>query len=263
VEGRGRQEERGPVGNARVGCRLTVGGARVEGGQGGERPSRKPPRAPPPTCSDEVVDGGAGPGYARTTMTAIVSSFLEVGGAPYRYSFLLVVRNVYEDGVRDELNRQAEAFGADMRGEGLFARAYPQRMYETADEVTDREWPDDLAERLRDDPDPVLLVLDGSLWEFDPREHPYALIWLSDFHGDPQAIRPVLQILARKTRGGEDVIEYLRGVAERTQREARKGEVTGAVGIAARLASYVEIKPQLFGVSIDLKALLGDIGKRG
>jgi hypothetical protein len=47
-----------------------------------------------------------------------------------------------------------------MQGGGLFARAYPQRMYETADELTNREWAEDLAERLRDDPDPVLLVLD-------------------------------------------------------------------------------------------------------
>jgi hypothetical protein len=195
-------------------------------------------------------------------MTATVSSFLEVGGEPYRYTFLLVVRNVYADAVRDELNRQAEAFGADMHREGLFVRAFPQRMYETADEVTDREWPDDLAERLRDDPDPVLLVLDRQLWTFDPREHGYALIWLSDFQGEPQAIRPVLQTLARKTRRGEDVLEYLRDVAERTQREARRDAVAGSVGLAARLASYIEIKPQLFGVSIDVKALLRDIANR-
>jgi hypothetical protein len=56
------------------------------------------------------------------------------------------------------------------------------------------------------------------------------------------------------------VIEYLRDVAERTQREAREDEV--AAGLAARLASYIEIKPQLFGVSIDLKALLRDIASR-
>jgi hypothetical protein len=208
------------------------------------------------------VDRDATEAYARGLMTAIVSSFLEVGGASYRYTFLLVVRNVYSDPVREELDRQAEAFGADMRSQGLFARAYPQRMYETADEVTNREWPDDVGLRLRDDPDPVLLVLDRKLWEFDPREHSYALIWLSDFHDEPQAIRPVLQTLARKTRQGEDVIEYLRDVAERTQREARDAEVVASVGLAARLASYVEIKPQLFGVSIDLKALLADISKR-
>jgi hypothetical protein len=195
-------------------------------------------------------------------VATIVSSFLEVGGAPYRYTFLLVVRNAYSDPVRDELRRQAEAFGADMRSQGLFAQAYPQRMYETADEVTDREWPDEVGLRLRDDPDPVLLVLDRKLWEFDPREHSYALIWLSDFQGEPEAIRPVLQTLARKTRQDEDVIEYLQDVAERTQREARAAELVATVGLAARLASYIEIKPRVFGVSIDLKALLADISKR-
>jgi hypothetical protein len=58
---------------------------------------------------------------------------------------------------------------------------------------------------------------------------------LSDFHGEPQAIRPVLQILARKTKSGEGVIEYLRGVAERTQLEARTDELAGAIGVAARI----------------------------
>jgi hypothetical protein len=40
------------------------------------------------------------------------------------------------------------------------------------------------------------------------------------------------------------------------------GELTGTLGIAARIASYVEIKPQLFGVSVDLKAILRDIAER-
>jgi hypothetical protein len=129
-------------------------------------------------------------------MSAKVSTFLNVGGPPYRYTFLLVVWNDYADAVRDELNRQAEAFGADLGEEGLFVQPYPQRMYETAGEVVDKSWPDDLARRLEGDADPVLLVLDREFDAFDPREHGYALIWLSEYHGDPQAIRPVLQTLA-------------------------------------------------------------------
>jgi hypothetical protein len=33
------------------------------------------------------------------------------------------------------------------------------------------------------------------------------------------------------------------------------------VGILARLGSYVEIKPQLFGVAVDVKAILRDIAE--
>lgn len=73
-------------------------GRRPRGGWPAERQALE--ETAPRAASDvqgRVVDSGGGSGYARTTMTAIVSSFLEVGGAPYRYTFLLVVRNVYED----------------------------------------------------------------------------------------------------------------------------------------------------------------------
>jgi hypothetical protein len=195
-------------------------------------------------------------------MSAKVSTFLWVGGAPYRYTFLLVVWNDYTDAVRDEINRQAEAFGADLGAEGLFVQPYSQRMYETAGEVLAKPWPDDIRRRLEDDADPVLLVLDHPFATFDPREHGFGIIWLSEYHGDPQEIRPVLQTLARRTKRGEDVIAYLAQAAERRQRDALAEAAAAPVGVAARLASYVEIKPRIFGVSIDLKALLRDIAER-
>src|SRR4051794_27379311 len=138
-------------------------------------------------------------------MSSRVSTFLWVGGEPYRYTFLLVAWNDYADAVRDEINRQAEAFGADLGSQGVFVRPFTQRMYETGEEVLDKAWPDDVRHRMANDADPVLLVLDQPFATFDPREHGYAIIWLSDYQGDPQSIRPVLQLLARKTKSGEDV----------------------------------------------------------
>jgi hypothetical protein len=51
----------------------------------------------------------------------------------------------------------------------------------------------------------------------------------------------------------------LRSVAERRRRAETLEDIGENVGTVARLASYVEIKPTLFGVSIDLKAILRDI----
>jgi hypothetical protein len=51
-------------------------------------------------------------------------------------------------------------------------------------------------------------------------------------------------------------------VAERRQRDADVAGVAERVGVAARLASYVELKPRILGVSLDLKALLRDIAER-
>lgn len=192
-------------------------------------------------------------------MSAKVSTFVRVGGAPYRYTFLLVAWNDYADGVRDELNRQSEAFGADLGPDGLFVQPYTQRMHETAGEVLAKAWPDDVRERLAADPDPILLVLDEAFADFDPREHGYAILWLSDYHGDPQEVRPALQMLARRTKAGEDLIAFLADAARRQQR-ATAGDA--AAGVAARLASYVEVKPRIFGVSIDLRAVLRDLADR-
>jgi hypothetical protein len=192
-------------------------------------------------------------------MSEKVSTFVEVGRGPHRYAFILVVWNDYADRVREELNRQADAFGADLGPQGVFVQAFPARAYETAEQVLGKAWPDEISARMADDQDPIILVIADAFESFDPREHAYAVIWLSDFDGNPEAVRPLLQKLAMKTRRGEDVISYLQDVAERAQRDAEIQAAGREARGVARLASYVEIKPRLFGVSIDLKTLLRDI----
>jgi hypothetical protein len=194
-------------------------------------------------------------------MSSTVSTFISVGGDPYRYAFVLASWNDYSDAVRDELNRQAEAFGADLGPKGIFVRAFPQRMHETAEEIRDKTWPDAIAQRLADEADPIILIIDEEFRSFDPRQHPYAVIWLSDYQADPSAVRPLLQMLARKTKRGDDVILYLRDVAERARQVEARDDAKRRVGTVARLTSYFEIKPRLFGVSIDLKAVLQDIAR--
>ena len=79
---------------------------------------------------------------------------------------------------------------------------------------------------MEDDPEPFMVVIDEPFGDFDPREHPYAVIWLSDFQADPGSVRPRPQTLARKTRSTEkdDVILYLCDVARmrRTPKIATK-----------------------------------------
>jgi hypothetical protein len=209
------------------------------------------------------VETSPRPAYDRVIVRT-VSSFAAVGGSPYRYTFLLVVCNTYTDSVRTELNQQAEAFAADLHGQGELAQSFPSRIYDTAREVLAKPWPSDLVERMEDDPEPFVVVIDQPFGEFDPREHPYAVIWLSDFQADPGSVRPMLQALARKTRSKEkdDVILYLRDIAKDERDGEHRDQAASAVSTAARLASYVEIKPSVFGVSVDLKAVLRDIAQR-
>jgi hypothetical protein len=182
-----------------------------------------------------------------------------------RYLFVLVEWNDYAYDVRDELNSQAEAFGLDLGSEGTFGEAYKQRMYEYGKEVLDKTWPAEIKERYDSDQDPIILIIDRDFSAFDPTSDPYAIIWLSDFHENPAAVRPLFQQRAYRTRKGEDVIAYLHDVAEREQRraqidKAKYGAKYGA-SVLARIASYVEIKPRIFGVAVDLKAVLRDIAE--
>ncbi len=192
-------------------------------------------------------------------MSALVSTLVneDLGGG--RYLFALIAWNEYGTDVHDEFTRQAQAFGLDLGVTGTLVQPYPQRMFDVADEVLAKPWPTEILERFHTDQDPILLIVDTAWREFDPTEDPYAVIWLSDFHEDPKQIKTLLGDLARRTRDGEDVIAYLLGVARRARQDAVVADAKVGLGILARLGSYVEIKPQLFGVAVDVTAILRDI----
>jgi hypothetical protein len=196
------------------------------------------------------------------TVSERVSTFLNVSPRGGRYVFILVEWNDYAHAVRDELNRQAMAFGMDLGPDGVFTQAYPARMYDIGREVREKPWPFDISERFLTDQDPIILIIDRDWREFDPGEHPYGIIWLSGFANDPSSVRPFLQQLAMRTRRGDDLIDYLRQVADGEQRAAAIEKAGKGVNALARIASYVEIKPRIFGVAVDLKAILRDISTR-
>jgi hypothetical protein len=225
-----------------------------------ERLDTPKPRTPRPAPVTHPL-----PIRPRKGQTAIVSARVStllnkrLGGG--RYLFLLVEWNDYAYEVRDELNRQAEAFGLDLGPDRTFVQAYEQRMYDIAKEVVDKAWPDEIKARFDRDQDPIILIIDRDWHEFDPSSDPYAVIWVSDFHQDPAAVRPMFQQLAYRTRKGDDVIAYLHEVAEREQRRAKMDKARYGAAVLARIASYVEIKPSIFGVAVDLKAVLRDIAE--
>jgi hypothetical protein len=195
-------------------------------------------------------------------MSEKVSTLLDVDPGGGRYVFLLIVWNDYADRVRDELNRQADAFGEDMGRSGTLVQPYPQRIHDVASEVLHKPWPPEIAGRFESDQEPIILILDRDWQSFDPREHPFGIIWVSGFSDDPAEVRPFLMRLAHLTRRGDDVIAYLRDVVER-ERVAAAADITErSIGLLARFASYIEIKPRVFGVAIDLKAVLRDIAER-
>jgi hypothetical protein len=127
------------------------------------------------------------------------------------------------------VHRQADAFGQAMRANGMFIRAFERSKDAIAEQVMDKPWPAEITERFMTDKEPIILIFDHDWEDFDPGEHPYGIIWLSNFQDDPAAVRPLLSELAMRTARGDDVIAYLRDVAEKEQRaDALAGVERGA-----------------------------------
>jgi hypothetical protein len=105
-------------------------------------------------------------------MSARVSTLLGAGwtssDSGRHYLFLLIEWNDYAYAVRDELNRQAEAFGLDLGTGGTFVQAYSQRMYDVGREVVSKSWPADIHARFASDQDPIILVVDKE-WSLSTR----------------------------------------------------------------------------------------------
>jgi hypothetical protein len=176
------------------------------------------------------------------------------------------VFNSYHDDVRAEIERQKWAFAEDLGDAGVFEEPFESQRSQWADQFRDKEWPEEVREKIDGDGEPVILVLPADemgagFTSFDPTSREWAIIWFSDFEGVPYDVKPLFQTLARKTKAGDDVIVYLREVAERRRRREAAGKVAKIFG---RTVSYVDWKPKVpfIGLSIDVKAILEDLLSR-
>jgi hypothetical protein len=82
---------------------------------------------------------------------------------------------------------------------------------------------------------------------FRPQEDIWAVVWFSGFHENPDSTPEIFSTLVKKIQQDEDLFDFFRGL--RTKQAAK-----GLVG-------YFELKPGTFGISIDVKAMLQDLGE--
>jgi hypothetical protein len=188
-------------------------------------------------------------------MADFVSTLQEVKVGSYRWLFLLITLSDYASPIREEMNRQSLAFGADLRLSGLYVQGFDTAQRQIADEVLLKEWPEETRDRMTQAAEPVLIVIDTDWTAFDPRSDRWAIIWLSDVLPGREEIdlRPLLKMLATAAKRGDDVIAAI----EHRASNARRGRL---VRVAARAGSYIEWKPRVpvLGITVDLKALLSD-----
>ena len=178
-------------------------------------------------------------------MSELVSSFLDVQLGKQKYLFFLITWNDYVTTLSKVLDDQWQAFGADLGPRGSVIRAYQRHAKNSFGEVMAKTWPKDIRERFDNEQDPFILVIDRDFAVFNPGEHPWTIIWMSDFFKEPEKIYRLFGSLARRVERGEDIFEYVQSLA-RKQKVKKAGK-------------YFELKPGIFGASVDIKAMLQDL----
>ncbi|HEX6371023.1 MAG TPA: hypothetical protein VF006_19050 [Longimicrobium sp.] len=184
-------------------------------------------------------------------MSAKVSLFAPVKLGEYRYLFVIIGWNDYATQLKEEMAKQLDAFGADLRTSGLVLQAYKASEYQTYEEIRSKNWPPEFRDRLSNDVDPCMLIIDRDFAAFDPSHDRWAVVWFSELSTYAQDLPRLFHKLATLSRAQEDVFQFLKRV---TLKAGAKGAAK-----AGRIAKYFEIKPQIFGVSLDVGKILEDV----
>jgi len=178
-------------------------------------------------------------------MSALVSSFDRTKIGDFDYLFFVVTWADYVTPITEQINTQVDPFGSDLGLKGMVVRAFNTASYETASEVTTKDWPKEIRERFEMEQDPFMVIINKDFHEFDPKKHPWSIIWFSEYENNPDRIYKIFGQLARKTRKGENIFQYLHSIASKKK--------------LSKWNKYFEIKPELYGVSIDVKAIFEDV----
>jgi hypothetical protein len=163
---------------------------------------------------------------------------------PYDYIFIIIHGDGFLSSVREELNKQMEPFGEALGAKGAVFAPFTSKRSATNEEFYDKDWPDEILDRALDGDggDPLMLVIDTDFAQFDPFVHQWRIIWFSDYRDSPEDIVQLLRLIAAAAQRDEDVMSYL---GELTRRRSMR-----------RWTTFVDIRPGIFGVSVDLKSLL-------
>jgi hypothetical protein len=184
--------------------------------------------------------------YGGGAMSEQVSTFMDVDVGVKKYMFFIVTWNDYVTQLGEELDKQFVAFGEDLGTTGSVIKAYKSAARESFQEVVEKSWPVEIKKRLEKEQDPFMIVIKRNFQDFEPELDHWGIVWFSQFLDKPGSIYRLFGALARKTRQGEDVLEYLKAVSLKEKYK--------------KLGKYFKLKkPELFGVSVDVEAIIDDL----
>ena len=181
-------------------------------------------------------------------MSEKVTAFWPVKSGIFEYLFFVTNWNDYSSTISKSLKDNLGAFGSDLGLKGKVIEAFSHAKWETFREITAKEnWPEKVRNRFEEEQFPFMLVINKSFKDFNPADHHWSIIWFSDFRNDPDSIPIIFSNLVKKIKQNTNLFDYLSGLSQNEK--------------TRDFSEYFEIKPGIFGVSVDVKAILLDIGK--
>ena len=178
-------------------------------------------------------------------MSALVSSFIPVDVGRRKYLFFLVAWNDFQNSITEAVAQNREAFGESLGLHATVVQAYKGASYKVAEEVKHKAWPPDVDRRMGEEHYPFMIAIEDDFAMFEPNLHRWGVVWFSDLERDPATLWKVFSALARKVQRGEDLFEYLRTLSQNAMYK--------------QAATYIEAKPGIFGISINIKAIAQDL----
>jgi len=182
-------------------------------------------------------------------MSEKVSAFWPVHIGEFEYLFFIVNWNDYSSTISESLNKNLMKFGMDLELRGKVIEAYSHKKHETFHEIQKKNnWPATMSKQFDNEQFPFMLIINKSFRDFNPGEHHWGVIWFSDFIDDNNCIPKIFCSIIKTIQQKKNVFEYFK----RLTRDQKIKQFT----------EYFEIKPGIFGCSIDVKAIITDLGKK-
>ena len=179
-------------------------------------------------------------------MSEKVSSFYHVDIKNFTYLFLIAGWNDFVTPIKEELEKQTDPFGEVLGLNGKVIQPYKSKYEQTFNEVVKKKWPDEISNRIREEQDPFMVIINKDFKKFNPQENPWAIVWFSDYRGKTDSIYRLFGGLAQKVRNKEDLLDYLKALSGKEK--------------FRKISKYIDLKsPEIFGISINFKAILDDV----
>lgn len=173
-----------------------------------------------------------------------MASFERVIIQNYEYLIFVVFWNELETPLTRQLRDQAISLGAAIEERGYVVQAFEKATYQTADQVLSKNWPVGLKKDLEKEQDPFMLIINRSFKDFNPKEHPWAIIKISEHRANPDQVYKIFSRIIRIIRTEGNLFDRFRDNKKKAWYQ--------------KWAKFIEIKPKIFGVSIDAKGIIDE-----